>query len=128
MENYIFRNESFESYGLTKEKNWLEAPVCCDNKCHLCLPAETEELCDALSALLMEAEGKNSAMFLHKMDGTLFTMLKITNQESEVHFFTNQIADERHIPIFSLFAKEYDLDSYALLVQVKEEEWKVVEQ
>lgn len=84
-----FRPEWFAAYGLDKEKNFMQSPVCecgCGEK-PLLLLKENKELFGFMYNMLMENECEHCGLFAYGFDGTMYAAIKIENPSDDPVLF-----------------------------------------
>ena len=85
-----FRPEWFGAYGLDKDKNFLQAPLCecgCGEKANLVLE-DIKELFQFMNMMLMENDCNHCAIFAYAFDGCMYAALKVENEtDDNVLFF-----------------------------------------
>ena len=122
-----FRPEWFAAYGLNKEKNYLQAPICecgCGSKAVLLL-SDREELFGFMFNMLLENECNHCGMFAHAFDGSMYVAIKVCEDEEDpVKFFG---IEETDMTFFKGWDDELELHSYGLLIESKHGEWKIIE-
>lgn len=123
-----FRSEWFEAYGLDKEKNFLQAPVCecgCGSKAVLLL-SDREELFGFMYSMLMENECNYCGIFAHAYDNSMYVAIKVgENEEEPVKFYG---LDETDMNFFKEWDDKLELHCYGLLIESKRGKWKIVEE
>lgn len=121
-----FRPEWFDAYGLNREKNFLQAPVCecgCGEKTVLILK-DKKELFDFMFNMLMENDCDHCAIFAHTLDDNMYTALKVENETDMPVLFFGQ---KDSMTFFKEWDDELDLHCYGLLVETKRGHWKIIE-
>lgn len=131
---YKFRSKSFSGYGLDKEKNFLQAPICecgCGNKCHIMLD-DAKELFSFMNTMLMEHECNHCAIFAHAYDDYMYAAIKCIHEddslddsdETTVKFFGTE--DDYH-DFFKEWDDEAEFHCYGLLIETRKGEWDIIE-
>lgn len=138
---YNTRIHSFEVYGLNKFKNLLCAPVCdcgCGGKASLILE-NVHKLFGFGYNVLSEEECGCCAIFAHGLDGKMWAIVKLVNEENSDYDY-DQAYDPNTCPIRFLgidetdydFFRELDADfglhCYGLMIQNKDGNWDIVEE
>lgn len=122
-----FRPEWFGAYGLDKNKNFLQAPLCecgCGEKASLVLE-DIKELFQFMNAMLMENDCNHCAIFAYAFDGCMYAALKVENETDDpVLFFQIQESD---LGFFREWDDELDLHCYGLIIETRNGLWKIIE-
>lgn len=121
-----FRPEWFAAYGLTKEKNFLQAPICecgCGGKCNLLLD-DKEALFGAATELLLSYDCNCCAIFAHAFDENMYGIIK-AGKYVETPIVIS--AKEPNMKFFQTFDNVIHLHCYGLLIETKRGEWKIIE-
>ena len=121
-----FIPEWFGIYGLDKEKNFLQAPVCecgCGGKAVLLLKDE-KELFGFMFNVLMDHECNHCAIFARRNNGDMYAALKVENETDDPVMFFGQKDNNN---FFKEWDDELDLHCYGLLIETKNGEWKIIE-
>lgn len=121
-----FRPEWFEAYGLDKDKNFLQAPVCecgCGSKVSL-LINNNKELFHFMYSVLMDNECNHCAIFAHTINDNMFVALKVENESDDRVLFFGQ---EDNMKFFKEWDDEINLHCYGLIIEIKHGEWKIIE-
>lgn len=136
---YKFRNESFSGYGLNKYRNFLSAPECecgCGEKGNILLDSN-EDLFGFMGTMLMEYDCNCCAIFAHAYDGSMYAAIKFVVDDFDDEI--EDIEDDEDMPIHMLASEEEDVEffqqldaeigfcCYGLLIEVKNGEWKIIE-
>ena len=121
-----FRPEWFNAYGLDKEKNFLQAPICecgCGEKAVLLLK-DKKELFAFMFNMLMENDCNHCAIFTYAFDGTMYAALKVENESDDPVLFFGQ---KNNMDFFKEWDDELDFHCYGLMIETKRGEWKIIE-
>lgn len=122
-----FRPEWFGAYGLDKNKNFLQAPLCecgCGEKANLVLE-NIKELFQFMNAMLMENDCNHCAIFAYAFDGSMYAALKVENETDDpVLFFQIQESD---LGFFREWDDELGLHCYGLIIETRNGLWKIIE-
>ena len=122
-----FRPEWFGAYGLDKNKNFLQAPLCecgCGEKMSLVLET-TKDLFQFMYAMLMENDCNHCSIFAYAFDGSMYTALKIENETDDpVLFFQIKESD---LGFFREWDDELELHCYGLIIETRKGLWKIIE-
>ena len=112
-----FRPEWFSAYGLDKDKNFLQSPLCecgCGEKANLVLE-DIKELFQFMNMMLMENDCNHCAIFAYAFDGSMYAALKVENKTDDpVLFF--QI-EESDLGFFREWDDELELHCYGLIIE-----------
>ena len=122
-----FRPEWFSAYGLDKDKNFLQAPLCecgCGEKMNLVLESN-KDLFQFMNAMLIENDCNHCAIFAYAFDGSMYTALKVENETDDpVLFFQIQESD---LGFFREWDDELGLHCYGLIIETRNRLWKIIE-
>ena len=122
-----FRPEWFGAYGLDKDKNFLQAPLCecgCGEKMSLVLE-DIKDLFQFMSMMLMENDCNYCGIFAYAFDGSMYTALKIENETDDpVLFFQIKESD---LGFFREWDDELGLHCYGLIIETQRGLWKIIE-
>lgn len=122
-----FRPEWFGAYGLDKNKNFLQAPLCecgCGEKMSLVLE-DIKDLFQFMSMTLMENDCNYCGIFAYAFDGSMYTALKIENETDDpVLFFQIKESD---LGFFREWDDELELHCYGLIIETRKGLWKIIE-
>lgn len=122
-----FRPEWFSAYGLDKNKNFLQAPLCecgCGEKASLVLETN-KDLFQFMNAMLMENDCNHCAIFAYAFDGCMYAALKVENETDDpVLFFQIQESD---LGFFREWDDELGLHCYGLIIETRKGLWKIIE-
>lgn len=125
-----FRPEWFETYGLDKEKNFMETLECecgCGSKCRILLKNQTELLV-FMGAMLEENDCMHCAMFAHAFDGKMYTVIKSEDidikTDKQVLCF---MAEDTDMEFFKNWNRELGFHCYGLIIETKKGQWKIIE-
>ena len=122
-----FRPEWLGAYGLDKNKNFLQAPLCecgCGEKMSLVLETN-KDLFQFMNVMLIEKDCNHCGIFAYAFDGSMYTALKIENETDDpVLFFQIKESD---LGFFREWDDELELHCYGLIVETKHDEWKIIE-
>ena len=122
-----FRPEWFGAYGLDKNKNFLQAPLCecgCGEKMSLVLE-DIKDLFQFMSMMLMENDCNHCGIFAYAFDGSMYTALKIENETDDpVLFFQIKESD---LGFFREWDDELELYCYGLIIETRKGLWKIIE-
>ena len=122
-----FRPEWFSAYGLDKDKNFLQAPLCecgCGEKMSLVLE-DIKDLFQFMNAMLMENDCNHCGIFAYAFDGSMYAALKVENETDDpVLFF--QIK-ESNLGFFREWDDELELHCYGLIIETRKGLWKIIE-
>ena len=122
-----FRPEWFGAYGLDKNKNFLQAPLCecgCGEKMSLVLETN-KDLFQFMYAMLMESDCNHCGIFAYAFDGSMYTALKIENKtDDSVLFFQIKESD---LGFFREWDDELELHCYGLIIETQRGLWKIIE-
>lgn len=122
-----FRPEWFGAYGLDKNKNFLQAPLCecgCGEKMNLVLECN-KDLFQFMNAMLMENDCNHCAIFAYAFDGCMYAALKVENEtDNPVLFFQIQESD---LGFFRECDDELGLHCYGLIIETRKGLWKIIE-
>lgn len=125
---YKFRPEWFEAYGLDKRKNMLQSPKCdcgCDGKMKILLK-DIDAVSDFATTMLFENDCCHCAIFVHCLDGKMYTFMKILDENEEVRIYKTSI-DKTEMNFFQLINEDYEFHCYGLLIETNNGEWAIVE-
>ena len=122
-----FRPEWFGAYGLDKNKNFLQAPLCecgCGEKMSLVLETN-KDLFQFMNAMLIENDCNPCGIFAYAFDGSMYAALKVENETDDpVLFFQIKESD---LGFFREWDDELELHCYGLLIETRKGLWKIVE-
>ena len=122
-----FRPEWFGSYGLDKNKNFLQAPLCecgCGEKMSLVLE-DIKDLFQFMSMMLMENDCNHCGIFSYAFDGSMYAALKVENKTDDpVLFFQIKESD---LGFFREWDDELELHCYGLIIETRKGLWKIIE-
>ena len=122
-----FRPEWFSAYGLDKNKNFLQSPLCecgCGEKMSLVLE-DIKDLFQFMYAMLMENDCNHCGIFAYAFDGSMYAALKVENETDDpVLFF--QIK-ESNLGFFREWDDELELHCYGLIIETRKGLWKIIE-
>ena len=122
-----FRPEWFTAYGLDKDKNFLQSPLCecgCGEKMSLVLE-DIKDLFQFMYAMLMENDCNHCGIFAYAFDGSMYAALKVENEtDNPVLFF--QIK-ESNLGFFREWDDELELHCYGLIIETRKGLWKIIE-
>lgn len=127
IERIKFRPEQFGAYGLDKNKNFLQAPLCecgCGEKTSLVLETK-EDLFQFMNVMLMENDCNHCAIFAHAFDGSMYTTLKVENESGDPILLFK--VEESDLGFFKEWDNELDLHCYGLIIETKNGLWKIIE-
>ena len=122
-----FRPEWFGAYGLDKNKNFLQAPLCecgCGEKMSLVLK-DIKDLFQFMYAMLMENDCNHCGIFAYAFDGSMYAALKVENETDDpVLFFQIKESD---LGFFREWDDELELHCYGLIIETRKGLWKIIE-
>ena len=122
-----FRPEWFGAYGLDKNKNFLQAPLCecgCGEKMSLVLETN-KDLFQFMNVMLTENDCNHCGIFAYAFDGSMYTALKIENETDDpVLFFQIKESD---LGFFREWDDELELHCYGLIIETRKGSWKIIE-
>ena len=122
-----FRPEWFSAYGLDKNKNFLQSPLCecgCGEKMSLVLETN-KDLFQFMYAMLMENDCNHCGIFAHAFDGSMYAALKVENETDDpVLFFQIKESD---LGFFREWDDELELHCYGLIIETRKGLWKIIE-
>ena len=122
-----FRPEWFGAYGLNKNKNFLQAPLCecgCGEKANLVLKTD-KDLFRFMNMMLLENDCNHCAIFAYAFDGSMHAALKFENETDDpVMLFK---IEETNLGFFKEWDDELDLHCYGLIIETKNGLWKIIE-
>ena len=122
-----FRPEWFGAYGLDKDKNFLQAPLCecgCGEKANLVLE-DIKDLFQFMYAMLMENDCNHCGIFAYAFDGSMYAALKVENETDDpVLFFQIKESD---LGFFREWDDELELHCYGLIIETQRGLWKIIE-
>lgn len=122
-----FRPEWFSAYGLDKNKNFLQSPLCecgCGEKMSLVLE-DIKDLFQFMYAMLMENDCNHCGIFAYAFDGSMYTALKVENETDDpVLFFQIKESD---LGFFREWDDELELHCYGLIIETRKGLWKIIE-
>lgn len=122
-----FRPEWFSAYGLDKNKNFLQSPLCecgCGEKMSLVLE-DIKDLFQFMYAMLMENDCNHCGIFAYAFDGSMYAALKVENETDDpVLFFQIQESD---LGFFREWDDELELHCYGLIIETRKGLWKIIE-
>ena len=122
-----FRPEWFSAYGLDKNKNFLQSPLCecgCGEKMSLVLK-DIKDLFQFMYAMLMENDCNHCGIFAYAFDGSMYTALKVDNEtDDSVLFFQIKESD---LGFFREWDDELELHCYGLIIETRKGLWKIIE-
>ena len=127
IERIKFRLEWFGAYGLDKNKNFLQAPLCecgCGEKTSLVLETK-EDLFQFMNVMLMENDCNHCAIFAHAFDGSMYATLKVENESGDPVLLFK--VEESDLGFFKEWDNELDLHCYGLIIETKNGLWKIIE-
>ena len=126
IERIKFRLEWFGAYGLDKNKNFLQAPLCecgCGEKTSLVLETK-EDLFQFINVMLMENDCNHCAIFAHAFDGSMYATLKVENESGDPVLLFK--VEESDLGFFKEWDNELDLHCYGLIIETKNGLWKII--
>lgn len=126
IERIKFRLEWFGAYGLDKNKNFLQAPLCecgCGEKTSLVLETK-EDLFQFMNVMLMENDCNHCAIFAHAFDGSMYATLKVENESGDPVLLFK--VEESDLGFFKEWDNELDLHCYGLIIETKNGLWKII--
>ena len=122
-----FRPEWFSAYGLDKNKNFLQSPLCecgCGEKMSLVLE-DIKDLFQFMHAMLMENDCNHCGIFAYAFDGSMYAALKVENETDDpVLFFQIKESD---LGFFREWDDELELHCYGLIIETQRGLWKIIE-
>ena len=122
-----FRPEWFGAYGLDKNKNFLQSPLCecgCGEKMSLVLETN-KDLFQFMYAMLMENDCNHCGIFAYAFDGNMYAALKVENETDDpVLFFQIKESD---LGFFREWDDELELHCYGLIIETRKGSWKIIE-
>lgn len=122
-----FRPEWFSAYGLDKNKNFLQSPLCecgCGEKMSLVLE-DIKDLFQFMYAMLMENDCNHCGIFAYAFDGSMYAALKVENETDDpVLFFQIKESD---LGFFREWDDELELHCYGLIIETRKGLWKIIE-
>ena len=122
-----FRPEWFTAYGLDKDKNFLQSPLCecgCGEKMSLVLETN-KDLFQFMYAMLMENDCNHCGIFAYAFDGSMYAALKVENETDDpVLFFQIKESD---LGFFREWDDELELHCYGLIIETRKGLWKIIE-
>lgn len=122
-----FRPEWFSAYGLDKNKNFLQSPLCecgCGEKMSLVLE-DIKDLFQFMYAMLMENDCNHCGIFAYAFDGSMYAALKVENETDDpVLFFQIKESD---LGFFREWDDELELHCYGLIIETQRGLWKIIE-
>ena len=122
-----FRPEWFGAYGLDKNKNFLQAPLCecgCGEKMSLVLE-DIKELFQFMNMMLIENDCNHCGIFVYAFDGSMYAALKVENETDDpVLFFQIKESD---LGFFREWDDELELHCYGLIIETRKGLWKIIE-
>ena len=122
-----FRPEWFSAYGLDKNKNFLQSPLCecgCGEKMSLVLETN-KDLFQFMYAMLMENDCNHCGIFAYAFDGSMYAALKVENETDDpVLFFQIKESD---LGFFREWDDELELHCYGLIIETRKGLWKIIE-
>lgn len=127
IERIKFRPEWFGAYGLDKNKNFLQAPLCecgCGEKTSLVLETK-EDLFQFMNVMLIENDCNHCAIFAHAFDGSMYATLKVENESGDPVLLFK--VEESDLGFFKEWDNELDLHCYGLIIETKNGLWKIIE-
>ena len=126
IERIKFRLEWFGAYGLDKNKNFLQAPLCeCGYGEKTSLVLETkEDLFQFMNVMLMENDCNHCAIFAHAFDGSMYATLKVENESGDPVLLFK--VEESDLGFFKEWDNELDLHCYGLIIETKNGLWKII--
>ena len=127
MDKIKFRPEWFGAYGLDKNQNFLQAPLCecgCGEKASLVLE-DIKELFQFMNAILMENDCNHCAIFVYAFDGCMYAALKVENETDDPVLFFK--IEESDLGFFREWDDELGLHCYGLIIEMRKGLWKIIE-
>ena len=122
-----FRPEWFGAYGLDKNKNFLQAPLCecgCGEKMSLVLETN-KDLFQFMNVMLIENDCNHCGIFAYAFDGSMYVALKVENETDDpVLFFQIKESD---LGFFREWDDELELHCYGLIIETRKGLWKIIE-
>ena len=122
-----FRPEWFSAYGLDKNKNFFQSPLCecgCGEKMSLVLE-DIKDLFQFMYAMLMENDCNHCGIFAYAFDGSMYAALKVENETDDpVLFFQIKESD---LGFFREWDDELELHCYGLIIETRKGLWKIIE-
>lgn len=126
-DNIKFRPEWFGAYGLDKNKNFLQSPLCecgCEEKASIVLDTQ-KDLFQFMNVMLMENDCNHCAIFAYAFDGCMYTALKVENETDDpVLLFQIKESD---LGFFREWDDELNLHCYGLIIETRNGLWKIIE-
>ena len=122
-----FRPEWFTAYGLDKDKNFLQSPLCecgCGEKMSLVLE-DIKDLFQFMYAMLMENDCNHCGIFAYAFDGSMYTALKVENETDDPILFFQ--IEESDLGYFREWDDELELHCYGLIIETRKGLWKIIE-
>ena len=122
-----FRPKWFGAYGLDKNKNFLQAPLCecgCGEKMSLVLE-DIKDLFQFMNVMLIANDCNHCGIFAYAFDGSMYTALKVDNEtDDSVLFFQIKESD---LGFFREWDDELELHCYGLIIETQRGLWKIIE-
>lgn len=123
-----FRAECFEAYKLNYLRNFLHAPMCscgCGEK-QLVQLVSNEEVFEFCTGLLKKYEEcVYTAIFVLAYDNSMFVVVNDAESETEVFIYGEENFDP---DFFAEIDAAEELIQYGLIIEVRPNIWKIIEQ
>jgi hypothetical protein len=128
---FLFRPEWFSAYGLDKEKNFLQSPVCececgCGGKCVILLD-DFDALTGFAVNVLMENDCDHCAIFTHGIDDKLYAFVKMLDEDDEIVISYIMCDEGADFGFFKSIDDEFEFHCYGLLIETQIGQWKIIE-
>jgi hypothetical protein len=126
-DEFIFRPEWFEAYGLDKEKNFLMSPTCgCGGKASILL-RDFDELSKFAMSVLSENECCHCAVFVHFMNNEMYVFFKVLDNDDNICYYSGQ-SQENDMESFKKVDEEFGFHCYGLMIEHQKGQWRIVDE
>lgn len=126
--DYNFRKPKFLDYGLDKERNFIEAPICGKHgKAKLNVNNIDEAIMFAVHSL-SNIDCDNCVVFIHAFDGTMMSVIRSYDEENDSPSIDSlSLKTKNDMSAFKRLDEVVEFHHYALLVECNDG-WTVIEE